>query len=41
MKTADQGMEDEDQRGPERSSLQHKEDSLKLHLKLVQSHAER
>lgn len=41
MRTADQEMEDEDQKDLEQSLLQHKEDSLKLHLKLVQNHAER
>lgn len=41
MRTVDQEMEGEDQKGLEQSSLQHKEDNLKLHLKLVQSHAER
>lgn len=41
MRTVDQEMEDEDQKGLEQSSLQPKEDSLKLHLKLVPNHAER
>jgi hypothetical protein len=41
MRTVDQGMEEEVQKGPEPSSPQHKEGSLKLHLKLALSHVER